>query len=549
MFSFSRLRISSRLAIGFVSLLGLFLITAGTAMWHLQSVAEASRAVLQVPLTKERLISDWSRNTNVSLRRATAVAKSSDPSLADFFAEENAQTTKDNTVLSKQIAPLIVTPEEKALMAKLDEYRNTFRITRDAISKAKKDGDAKEANRLLEQGLQPHAKIYMGALQAFLDLQRKNIDTTAAQIEATAAASIRMVIAMGVLVFVTGVLLAWRITRSIRLPLEATVVALERVAACDLSVKLSTRPGETHEIARLQVATMKMVAELSSLLRAVRKQSDELAVASDSLSAASDGVRDGSEQQSEATSSMAAALEEMSTSVSHVADLSSDARRLSQESGSQAQDGARTMHTMVGEINQIAAAIRDAAATATQLGRDSEQISSITASIKGVADQTNLLALNAAIEAARAGEQGRGFAVVADEVRKLAEKASRSAEEIATTITSVQGGVSAMTARMQVSVERVEAGIRMAEQAGQMIATINQGTDQVVAVTGEVATALSEQSTASQDIASRVESIVQMIERNNLSMGVVADTAGKLNTLAGDLNQNISRFKVEALHA
>jgi methyl-accepting chemotaxis protein len=353
-----------------------------------------------------------------------------------------------------------------------------------------------------------------------------------------------MVVLMGLAALALGILLAWRITVSIRTPLEATVVALERVAACDLSVRLDVNPAETHEIARLQAATMRMVDELATLLRAIRGQADELTSASEKLSAASGGVRAGCEQQSEAATSMAAALEQMSTSVSHVADLSSDARRLSQQSGGDAQNGAQTMVAMVGEINQIAAAIRNAADSAGQLRRDSEQISNITAAIKNVADQTNLLALNAAIEAARAGEQGRGFAVVADEVRKLAEQASRSAEEIATTIGSVQGGVSEMTARMDVSVSRVENGIRMAEAAGALIATIKQGTDQVLSVSGEVATALGEQASASQQIAGRVESIVQMIERNNGSVGVVASTADRLNQLAGELKQNVARFRV-----
>jgi methyl-accepting chemotaxis protein len=103
-----------------------------------------------------------------------------------------------------------------------------------------------------------------------------------------------------------------------------------------------------------------------------------------------------------------------------------------------------------------------------------------------------------------------------------------------------------MTSRMDVSVQRVEAGIRMAQAAGEMIATINSGTEQVVTVSGEVAIALGEQSNASQDIAGRVENIVQMIEQNNHAMGTVASTAGRLNTLAGELNQNISRFRVEA---
>jgi len=546
MFSFSRLRISSRLAIGFATLLGLFLVTTLTALWHLKSVAAAGQAVLQVPLKKERLLSDWSRNTNVSLRRATAVAKSSDPSLAEFFAEENNQTTKDNSVLSKALEPLIVTSEEKALMAKIDEYRNTFRITRDAISEAKKKGDAAESTRLLEKVLIPHSKVYLTALQNFLDLQRKSIDDTAAKIDATAAASERLVITLLCAAFAIGALLAWRITRSIRLPLEETVLALERVAACDLSVKLNVDPKDKHEIARLQNATMRMTGELAGLLRAIRAQAGELTTASRNLSDASDGVKAGSEQQSEATASMAAALEEMSTSVSHVADLSGDARKLSEQSGGEARNGAHTMQAMVAEINQIAEAIREAAASAAQLGRDSEEISSITTSIKGVADQTNLLALNAAIEAARAGEQGRGFAVVADEVRKLAEQASKSAQEIATTIASVQSGVGAMSSRMDVSVKRVEAGIQMANAAGELIGTISRGTAQVVTVSGEVAIALSEQSTASCDIAARVENIVQMIERNNASMGVVASTAGQLGSLAGELNRNISRFKVEA---
>jgi methyl-accepting chemotaxis protein len=540
------MRIGTRLAIGFGALLVLLVISTGTALWKLREVAADSANVLQIPLKKERLISDWNRNTNVSLRRATAVAKSRDPALADFFAEENAQTTKDNTVLQKQIEPLITGVEEKAVLEKLNQYRNKFRVTRDAISEAKRKGDDPEAQRLLEEVLKPHAKVYMATLQQFLDIQRKSIDDTAAQIAAAAAASQRMVLFLAAASLLLSAVLAWRITQSIRAPLETTVVALERVANRDLSVRIAVNPDEKHEIARLQNATMRMIDELGGLVRNIRAQADELNGASQDLSAASDGVKTGSEQQSEATTSMAAALEEMSTSVSHVASLSSDARRLSQESGGEAKKGAQTVQSMVGEINQIAEAIREAASTAQQLGRDSEQISSITDAIKGVADQTNLLALNAAIEAARAGEQGRGFAVVADEVRKLAEQASRSAQEIASTIASVQSGVGAMSARMEVSVERVEAGIRMAQAAGSMIAAINQGAEQVVSVTGEVAVALGEQSNASQDIARRVESIVQMIEQNDHAMGTVAGTAGRLNGLAGELHQNIARFRVEA---
>jgi methyl-accepting chemotaxis protein len=198
---------------------------------------------------------------------------------------------------------------------------------------------------------------------------------------------------------------------------------------------------------------------------------------------------------------------------------------------------------MAQEIHQIADTIRDAAAISEQLGRESEKINGITLAIKGVADQTNLLALNAAIEAARAGEQGRGFAVVADEVRKLAEQAGQSAQQIATMIHSIQEGIGNMTSRMQLSVSRVEGGIVKAEAAGRLIGAIRHGSDQVVGVTTEVSAGLGEQAAASQDIAARVENIVQMIERSNASVGVMSDTANTLSKLSNDLSGNIARFR------
>jgi methyl-accepting chemotaxis protein len=544
MILFSRMTIRGRLAAAFALVLLISLGAGVAAIWQMRAIAAASADVLKVPLTKERLISDWTRNTAVSLRRATAVARSSDPSLADFFADENAQTSKDNAALLKQLEALPATPAEKAILAKLDEHRNKFRTLRDGISKAKKEGRADEARNLLDNGLVPHARTYMVDLQLFLDTQRKSIDEAAVAIEAAASRGRQTVIGLLVLAVALGALLAWHITRGISAPLEDTVRALERVADGDLSVRLAVAPEARNEIDRLQNATTRMVDGIASLVAEIRHQTDELTGAADALARASTGVRAGGEEQSAAATAMAAALEEMSTSVNHVSTLSADARRLSQQSGNVAGQGAQAMQAMIDEVDQIAATIQEAATTANRLGSDSAQISNITSAIKDVANQTNLLALNAAIEAARAGEQGRGFAVVADEVRKLAEQASRSAEEIATTIASIQAGVDDMTNRMDRSVERVQNGIRCARSAGELMSTIRTETDQAVTVSGEVATALDEQASASQDIAERVEAIVQMIERNNASTESVAGTAERLNDLAARLKQDVAAFRL-----
>jgi methyl-accepting chemotaxis protein len=164
--------------------------------------------------------------------------------------------------------------------------------------------------------------------------------------------------------------------------------------------------------------------------------------------------------------------------------------------------------------------------------------------IKEIADQTNLLALNAAIEAARAGEQGRGFAVVADEVRKLAERTAKSTQEIAGMIGKIQNSTREVVASMESSVGRVSSGVDLANQAGQSITQIKNESTRVAQVVGNISDALREQSEASRSIAQNVEKIAQMSEENSAAVLQTANAAGHLEKLALSLQNTISRFKV-----
>ncbi|GHU48802.1 hypothetical protein AGMMS50289_25740 [Betaproteobacteria bacterium] len=178
------------------------------------------------------------------------------------------------------------------------------------------------------------------------------------------------------------------------------------------------------------------------------------------------------------------------------------------------------------------------------MGAESEQISSVVQVIKEVADQTNLLALNAAIEAARAGEQGRGFAVVADEVRKLAERTAQSTGDISTMIGKIQVAAKEAVGEMERVVSQVGEGQVLAQQAHEHIQTIHGETSKVSSAITEISNALKEQSEASSDIARHVESIAQMTDENNAAAEETASGATRLNQLAGEVNGEIAQFKV-----
>lgn len=544
--TFTDMRIGSRLGLAFAVILVLFMVTNGIALWRLHGVAEATRTMMQAPIAKERAIADWYRNVFTGIRRTMAISKSKDPSLAAFFAPDVEESTRQAVAMQKTIESLLTSDTERALFQEIGEIRKPYNGAREAITKAKKEGREDEAQVIFEEKFIPISQTYVAKIKSLLDMQRAAMDATAADIDRLYDHSFNLLVSLGVAAVLLGGVMGWLISRSIRVPLDETVRVMEQIAACDLSVRIDVVPGRRNELDRLRQATATMVDHLAVMIRQLQGQSSQLSQAARTLSQASGQVRQGSEQQSAAAVAMAAALEEMSTSVSHISDLGQDAQARSRESGQQASEGSRTLRDMVQDISGIAQTIRDAASTAETLGQESQRISGITAVIKDVADQTNLLALNAAIEAARAGEQGRGFAVVADEVRKLAEKTGGSALEIAEMVNSIQQGVRTMATQMDASVERVEVGLRLAENAGQTVGTIDAGAAEVVEVIASVSTALGEQSSASQEIAGKVENIVRMIEENNLSMAAVARTAEDLDNLALQLQAGIAHFRLAA---
>jgi methyl-accepting chemotaxis protein len=324
-------------------------------------------------------------------------------------------------------------------------------------------------------------------------------------------------------------------------PLYQALCISQSVAAGDLTkaIKITSK----DEVGQLLQATEHMCQQLREMIGDVNDGIVTLASEAGQLAAASQEVAHSSGKQSDAASSMAAAVEEMTASINTVSLYAQDARTMAETSGHISDSGAAVIGSAIQEMTRIAETVRGSSGTVAQLGEQSQQIASIVKVIREIADQTNLLALNAAIEAARAGEQGRGFAVVADEVRKLAERTTQSTHEIATMVTQIQSGAGTAVSSMEVGVQQVEAGVKLASQAGDSIHEIKGGAAKVDQAVIGISEALSEQTTASLDIARNVEQIARQAEGNHAQALATSSAAVDLEKLAGRLKQSIARFR------
>ncbi len=314
---------------------------------------------------------------------------------------------------------------------------------------------------------------------------------------------------------------------------------MQRVAAGDLT----TDTGNTRQGSLLN-ALGGMVSALRQMVGEIHRDANQLVTNAEQIAIASDEVAKAAEHQSDATSAMAAAIEELTVSSNHISDSARETSRDSREAVDLSGQGAARVEQAAQAIQQISSTVTDASERIRALEERANQISSIANVIKDIAGQTNLLALNAAIEAARAGEQGRGFAVVADEVRKLAERTSLATTEIEQMITGIQADTVGAVEAMGSALPEVEQGVQLAASASESLRAIEDGANRTLERIGEVADATQEQSAASTSIAQRVEQIANMVEETTATIRGTAENAHELEKIAGNLKAMIGRFRI-----
>jgi methyl-accepting chemotaxis protein len=298
------------------------------------------------------------------------------------------------------------------------------------------------------------------------------------------------------------------------------------------------------ELGQLATWFNTFVSRIHDVIAEVAQNANSVAAASTEIAASSEEMSAGLKEQNTQITQISSAIEQMSSSVVEVARKSGEAANRAQESGKAATEGGQVVADTVTGMKAISEAVTAGAQSVQELGRRGEQIGEIIKVINDIADQTNLLALNAAIEAARAGEHGRGFAVVADEVRKLADRTTKATEEIEQSIRAIQTETAGAVERMNTGTSEVQAGVAKASKAGQSLESIVHTAKDVATMIQSIAAAAEEQSAASEQVSRNIESINAVTRQTTEGAGQAASAAADLSSKAERLRTIVSTFKL-----
>jgi methyl-accepting chemotaxis protein len=337
--------------------------------------------------------------------------------------------------------------------------------------------------------------------------------------------------------------LALRIVLGVTRPLGALRDAIVSIAQ-QRDFTRRAPMGAKDETGQTVAAFNVLLDAVQASLRTVLEEAAQIAESAAAAQEASRRVADASGLQSESAASMAAAMEEMSVSINLIGSGSQDARDRAKNADGAADDGGRIIADSHREMEEIAAAADQSSQTILALRQQSDRISGVLQVIQELADQTNLLALNAAIEAARAGEQGRGFAVVADEVRKLAERTKLSTSEIAATIDGMQQSAREAVSSMERVEQRVSSGKQLSAQAAECMSSIRESIAKASEAIADISGAIGEQNQATHAIAAQVENVARMSEDNSLVAQDTSRIAEALSTRAEALREAVNQFRV-----
>mgnify|MGYP001100671846 CR=1 FL=1 len=444
-------------------------------------------------------------------------------------AEQPALDAIDNALNDLESLPSKL-PEEHT--ANLQQASDSLKAYRAAVSQYRDSQVASAAAlvRMAEQG------------DILLDVSKRLTVSQTIVRDTDAAHAKNMLLMATALALAFGMVAAWAITRQIVIPLNQTLKVAERVAAGDLTHNLTSKRRD--ELGQLQRAMQSMTLGLRELIGGISDGVTQIASAAEELSAVTEQTSAGVNSQKVETDQVATAMNEMTATVQEVARNAEEASEAAVAADQQAREGDKVVSEAIAQIERLALEVGNSTAAMGDLKRESDKIGSVLDVIKSVAQQTNLLALNAAIEAARAGEAGRGFAVVADEVRSLAQRTQKSTEEIEELIVGLQNGTQQVATIMDNSRVLTDSSVELTRRAGGSLESITRTVSAIQSMNQQIAAAAEQQTAVAEEINRSVLNVRDVSEQTSAASEETAASSIELARLGTHLQMLVGRFKV-----
>jgi methyl-accepting chemotaxis protein len=515
----SRATLAMRLVAAFGLVCLVMALAAGVGIWRLAELRGLADDLGGPSAERALLARELQGIVVISAHRAETLLELGDnPAFVARIDADRKATSIRSEAVRKRLEELATDDESKRLFAAVDRAGNAFRQVRDGLVRRRKAGETLPADTVALR-LRPAADAYAKSLEDFAGFQREQVVQARAEAVRNAGTGIWLLAVGSLLGLAVGAVSAWLLSRSILGPLQRASQLASRISQGDLTAgPPPARPGSRDEVRAMLGELGLMQARLVGLVGRMHDAADHVAMASAEIATGNNDLAARTEQSASNLEELAASMEELVSTVRQTADASRQASGLAQVAGDTARDGRDAVARLVTTMTGIAAS--------------SGRISEITGVIDGIAFQTNILALNASVEAARAGQQGLGFAVVAAEVRNLAQRSAVAAREI--------GGLIAD------SVRQVDEGAHLAHAAGATMGEIVDSVSRVTAIIGEITVATGEQSLGLGQVGDAVSHLDRMTQQNAALVEESSAAAEALRDQAQQLSSLVGTFRLPA---
>ncbi|KMY01236.1 chemotaxis protein [Pseudomonas syringae KCTC 12500] len=538
--SLRNMNIAPRAFLGFAMIGTLMLILGVFALSQMSKIRSATEVLADsnVPSIKslDRFAEVSIRLRVLSYRLLVNRDPETQQKTIELMAMRNKQITDAQAVYEK----LISGPDERDLYSQYVQLLGQYRQLEERLKTLTRANNIDELQGLLNNEMVSNSDQMNVVLRKLVEINTTQLNAVKEQASVEYDSAFNMVIGLLIAATLLTIVFAWMLIKSITTPIATALLAAETIAQGNLTKPISIDGSD--EAGRLLLAMKTMQDKLRDTLQGISGSATQLASAAEELNAVTDESARGLVQQNDEIEQAATAVNQMTSAVEEVARNATSTSQASRSAATSAGDGRDLVQETVSAIERMSGDVQGTAELIISLANESRDIGKVLDVIRGLADQTNLLALNAAIEAARAGEAGRGFAVVADEVRALAHRTQQSTSEIERMISSIQTGTEQAVSSMRNSTERAESTLNIAKGAGQALNTINSAVEEINERNMVIASAAEEQAQVAREVDRNLVNIRDLSAQSTNGANQTSAASTELSRLAIDLNGMVARF-------